>query len=44
MYVKSDVNAKFEVFIYIFLYYYDTAFAIKTVYWRESGEIGLLDE
>jgi hypothetical protein len=36
VYVESDVNAKFEVFIYIFLYYNDTAFAIKTVYWRES--------
>jgi len=29
MYVESDVNAKFEVFIYIFLYYYDTALQSK---------------
>ena len=43
-YVESGVNAKFDVFLDVFFYYYDTTFSAKTVSLRESGKIGSLNE
>jgi len=42
-YVESDVKAKSYVFLDVF-YYYDTTFSAKTVYLRESGKIGSMNE
>jgi hypothetical protein len=43
VYIESDVNAKFDVFLDIF-YYYETTFSAKTVYLRKSGKIGSLNQ
>jgi hypothetical protein len=45
VYVESDVNAKFNIFMDVFLYCYNIAFPNKTVHVRDTIKIiGLLKE
>jgi len=44
VYIESDVNAKLDVFSGCLFYYYDTTFSAKTVYLRELGKFGSLNE